>query len=82
MKYKQLWLKQELQAHTHQILGHIEILKLKPIKRGRKNYHLPPFHNSLLGSHISDGLKRFHNSKSKCSNNENSNTEIAVDFGY
>lgn len=58
MKYKQLWLKQELQAHTHQILGHIEILKLKPIKRGRKNYHLPPFHNSLLGSHISDGLKK------------------------
>lgn len=59
MKYKQLWLKQELQAdtHTHQILGHNEILKLKLIKRGRKNYHLSPLPISLLDSNISDWLK-------------------------
>ena len=60
MKYKQLWSKQELQAHTHthQILGHNEILKLKLIKRGRKNYHLSPLHISLLDSNISDWLKK------------------------
>lgn len=65
IKYKQLGLKQELQAdtHTREIFSQNGILTVKVIKRGRKNYHLAPLHMSLLASYIQTGWKGLHNAK-------------------